>query len=75
LNVAGNIRDAVLLAAVSALKDVSLPMAQYDAEQENLTIDKDRKCQLTLSCMPVSLSFTVSYKHVNTQNIVCYICV
>jgi len=67
LNVAGNIRDAVLLAAVSALKDVSLPMAQYD----DLTIDKDRKCQLTLSCMPVSLSFTVSYKHVNTQNIVC----
>ncbi|KAF6016958.1 hypothetical protein EB796_024737 [Bugula neritina] len=34
-------------------------MAQYDAEQENLTIDKDRKCQLTLSCMPVSLSFTL----------------
>ncbi|XP_067944514.1 exosome complex component RRP43-like [Watersipora subatra] len=58
-NYDGNIRDAVILAAVGALKDLSLPTATYNSELEKISIDTDSMKQLHLSSFPIPLSFTI----------------
>ena len=62
----GNIRDAVILAMVGALKNLTLPNSSYDKEEEKLVIDTETRHRVELHCIPVPLSFTVS----NTSNAV-----
>ena len=56
----GNIRDAVLLAMIGALKNLTLPTSSYDKDEEKLVIDTETRCKVELRCVPVPLSFTVS---------------
>ena len=56
----GNIRDAVILAMVGALKNLTLPNSSYDREEEKLIIDTETRRKVELHCVPVPLSFTVS---------------
>ena len=66
INLLGNIRDAVILAMVGALKNLTLPTSSYDREEEKLVIDTETRHRVELHCIPVPLSFTVS----NTSNAV-----
>ena len=56
----GNIRDAVILAMVGALKNLTLPTSSYDKDEEKLVIDTETRHKVELHCVPVPLSFTVS---------------
>ena len=56
----GNIRDAVILAMVGALKNLTLPNSSYDRDEEKLVIDTETRRKVELHCIPVPLSFTVS---------------
>ena len=56
----GNIRDAVILAMVGALKNLTLPTSSYDKDEEKLVINTETRHKVELHCVPVPLSFTVS---------------
>ncbi|QRV88160.1 exosome complex component RRP43 [Ceratobasidium sp. AG-Ba] len=59
INYDGNILDATMLAVVAALQNAQIPIATYDPEAERTTCSRTERAPLSLTHMPITISFGV----------------